>query len=229
MSAIVHGNSRLTSGNVSLVSQSFTYEASGLVRASLEYVALASKRSAVERFFDIDSAPPVFPSAIDRGSLSTQRLYLVSKNMQQQAGLLRINAEYAGALLRANPLKQTERESPAGNFFMSEPFSEGGQGNLINIYSYTYTPIVHSISYVEVAGKSTITLKDPSIEEMYILVSFNSVWWRRAPEIGDNTLTTYSLPRQFFIDILNKIPVSTDEKINYISPSVREINKRWFL
>jgi len=63
--------------------------------------------------FYVDAPPPIWPDSIDRFSLQSQQLYMISRTVEKFAGLVTIKAQYAGALSNAisNPRVSIERQS----------------------------------------------------------------------------------------------------------------------
>lgn len=233
MPALIHTSATMTSKKVALVSQNFTEDDRGLVSASLQFVARASDRSAVDAMFYTDAPPPVWPTYLDRGRLIRRNLFMQSRTISEQYGLLTVDALFLGGRERIVPVITSEFESAVNFFYISEPFelvyqtspfSSITYGNLTSSFGYVYTPNVTSLSFVRIGNIDSFTPIKPQAEEMFSLVAFSS----RLPRRGNNgDLITEEYPKQWFIDLLKNTPVIEDRKTESLTPTVKIINVRY--
>lgn len=218
---------------LALTSQNYTEDDRGLVSASLQFVAKASDRSAVDAMFYTDAPPPIWPTYLDRGRLIGRNLFMQSRTLTEQYGLLTIDALFVGGRERIIPVVTSDFESPVTSINRSEPFSltyrrnensTATYGNLISELSYTYTPRVNNLSFVRVGSIDSFSPVKPQAEDMFELVSFFSY----APTLGQNgELISNTSSRQFFIDILKSVPVIEDRKTEALTPTVKIVSVRY--
>jgi hypothetical protein len=235
MPVLIHTSSGFASAKVVLSAQNYTEDDRGLVSASLQYVAKASNRSAVDALFYTDAPPPIWPTYLDRGRLIGRNLYMQSRTLTEQYGLLTIDALYVGGRERIIPTASSDFESPVSFFygqrsqdlFLYDPLLGINRsfGSRFNYQSYTYTPIVTSLSFVRVAGIDSYTPQKPQTESMYTLTAFDSETWNVvAMEIVKTKGT-----RQNFLDLLNTKPVIEERKTESLTPTVQIITMRYSL
>lgn len=235
MPALLYTSPRMVAKKIALTSQNYTEDDRGLVSVSLQFVAKASDRFAVDGMFYTDAPPPVWPTYLDRGRLIGRNLFMQSRALTEQYGLLTIDASFVGGRERIVPVVTSDFESPVNYFLQSEPYSLqrvdpatgqnlGTYGNLTWSLGYTYTPIVQQLSFVRVGAIDSFAPVKPSVEAMYSLSNFGS----RVPRLGQNgELINYEYPRQYFVDLINNIPVIEDRKIEALTPTVKIINVRY--
>lgn len=243
MPSLVHASSRLTGfPGVALLKQSVSEQVNGLVTVSCDFVCKASNATSVDRLFYPDAPPPVWPSAVNKSYLLSQKLFMVDRSLSQENGLTYVSATYAGGLIRGQEyiFKTQEREGPVTFNFTSEPFSITRQNpenpdnintasNLTSIITYTYMPIVHIYEYVQVGAQTTGTPFPPPAEELYILLSYYSSIPRAAPELGWSGIAFDYYPREYFINQLNGRIMLEDIKFNNLTPSVKEVTRRYYI
>jgi hypothetical protein len=234
MPVIIHTSAGFANNKLVLSAQNYTEDDRGLVSASLQYVAKASNRSAVDAMFYTDAPPPIWPTYLDRGRLIARNLFMQSRSITEQYGLLTIDALFVGGREQIIPTVASDFESPVSYFAQSAPYDLSaydpvlGQvrtvfGNLISYLSYTYTPIVTSLSFVRVGGIDSYTPQKPQTESMYTLVSFDNQGW----QVNGLQLVSIKSPRQFFTDRINGIPVIEDRKTESLTPTVQIITVRY--
>ena len=218
MPSLIHTSSGFANTKVVLSAQNYTEDDRGLVSASLQYVARASDRSAVDAMFYTDAAPPIWPTYLDRGRLIGRNLYMQSRSLSEQYGLLTIDALYVGGRERIVPLITGEFAAPVNFLYQNTMFND-----LVTYIQYTYTPLVTSLSFVKVAGIDSYAPVKPKTEQMYTLVDFDSLAW-----IDNGTsIVSIKQDKQYFIDLINTIPVLEDRKTESLTPTVQIITVRY--
>jgi hypothetical protein len=234
MPALIHTSSGFANAKVVLSAQNYTEDNRGLVSANLQFVAKASNRSAVDAMFYTDSAPPIWPTYLDRGRLIGRNLYMQSRSISEQYGLLTIDTLYVGGRERIVPTITSDFESLVEYSAASEPYEISGYdrdnnlnrvlfGGLVNVLVFSYTPLVTSLSFVRVAGIDSFSPQKPKTEDMYTLVNFFS----QSFNVNGKELIRINQPRQYFIDLINVVPVIEDRKTESLTPTVQIITIRY--
>jgi len=232
MPALLHTSARLDLKKVALTSQNYTEDDRGLVSASLQFVAKASNRSAVDAMFYTDAPPPVWPTYLDRGRLIGRNLFMQSRTLSEQYGLLTVDALFVGGRERIVPVVTSEFESPVNFSYQSEPIEHTRQtpsGPVITTgitdgWGYTYTPKVVSLSFVRVGTIDSFLAVKPKAEDMFTLNSFGS----NVHSWGSNgELIYFSYSKEWFLGLLNLTPVIEDRKTEALTPTVKIINVRY--
>jgi hypothetical protein len=236
MPSIVHSNPALLSG-LALVSQSFTEQPSGLVLVSMEFAGRASKTLSLDKLFYPDAPPPIWPSSVNRDSLLTRRLYMVDRGVEQENGLVRVTANYAGGLARdSERIFRTQTfENEVEVSETSEPFSftfydpenplapPVTTGTYTNSYFYVYKPTNNSFTFVEIGGQTTAVVAPPPITELYSLLLFRGLIFAPRPDKGWAAFGPIETPREYFVDLIESKGIKEDRKSSYITPTVQEV------
>jgi hypothetical protein len=240
MPAVLHTNSVLQGGMV-VTSESVSEQANGLVNVQMEFVYRASNSNRLGKLFYNDAPPPIFPESVQASELLSRKLYMISRSVSRTNGFAYVQAEYAGgyASKRNNVLIYTDRESEQTAGFQTEPFTitrvnpdtgtTAVAGNLINAASYSWIPLVKHYEYVEVGNTAAYSPVAPQLSELYSLTAFSSSIWVPAPELGWSGIKTISYEREWFINQLAFFGVKQDRRPNYITPTVKIIQHRYYI
>lgn len=231
MPALLHTSTRMAAKKVALTRQNYTEDDRGLVSASLQFVAKASDRSAVDGMFYTDALPPVWPTSLDRGRLIGRNLFMQSRTLSEQYGLLTIDALFVGGRERISPVVTSEFESPIKVYVQSEPYEITRQtasgthtyAGITDSWGYTYTPKVVNLSFVRVGTIDSFSPVKPKAEDMFTLNAFDSHLHRW----NSGELAYFSYPEGWFLGLLNNNPVIEDRKTESLTPTVRIITVRY--
>lgn len=232
MPALLHTSTRMGARKVALTSQNYTEDDRGLVSASLQFVAKASDRSAVDAMFYTDAPPPIWPTYLDRGRLIGRNLFMQSRTLTEEYGLLTIDALFVGGRERIVPVVTSDFESPVNFSYRSEPFEITRQtasgpvtyAGITDSWGYTYTPKVVNLSFVRVGTIDSFAPVKPKAEDMFTLNAFGSNLhnWD-----SNGELVYFSYPEGWFLGLLNNVPVIEDRKTESLTPTVRIITVRY--
>jgi hypothetical protein len=213
-----------------------------LILVRLSFVHRNENTGRLNKLFYIDAPPPVFPKSLRPTDLISGRLYMTTRNLSCSNGLTYVTAEYAGGVYsrRNNVVRSVVRESEQTFSFTSqprtvtlqnpnEPFNTVISSNLTDFFSYSWVPLVHSYEYVEIGSMPSYEPTAPPASELYSLTAFSSSIWRNAPELGWGQLKTISYERGWFEDKLSSSAVKEDRKPNFVTPTVKTIQHRFYL
>lgn len=229
MSSVVYQSASMQALRLALVSQSISEEPTGLVTASVGYTTLPEYRNRISPLFVVDNEPPMYPSAISRDELLTNRLYLRDRVIEQSNGLVHISATYVGGLNRGGDYVYCtlEPESDKTVTFISDPFTiqiYNGQGlqssvvdNATNGYTYTFSRIVATYEFVGVGDQFSYTAR--TLPQIAKLSSYSGSFWTNS---GNKPF-----PESFFVGEVAK-RIKQDRKETFQTPLVRTITIRHF-
>lgn len=244
MSATIIGNTTWQTRGLVLTGQSAQEQITGLVNAQLTFTLPASKRATVDRHFVVDAPPPIWPSILSRQDLQGGNLFLVDRSLSIAAGLITIQASYAGVLVRPGTPRYyatTDREGPRTISFLSEPYSIASAdpanptnvqtaGNLTTSLVYTFVPIVYQYQYAILAGHAAPALPDVPLSQYYSLLGFDGGRWVPRPDLHWSAIEYAKWDEAYIRSQIEKQTINTDQRPDYITPTVQLVTvRRYFL
>jgi hypothetical protein len=241
MPAILHTKATLNASGLALVSQSATEQKNGLMNVGLEFVCKTSNSPRLDALFQTDSPPPLWPEGVSRDALIKRQLFMESRSLRHEYGLTYITANYVGGIVRRGGyyLQSSALESPQGftSQFSQTTITQQDPANPTSFSSFTYTPflsykyrpISSTFEFIQVLDEASFTPSQPPVRELYVLVSFSSIFYRRAPQQGWSALESYEWNEDQFRNIIERLPLASDRKENQVTPSVRAVTLRYYL
>jgi hypothetical protein len=244
MSATIIGNTTWQARGLVLTAQSAQEQITGLVNVQLAYTLPAAKRAAIDRYFVVDAPPPVWPSIVNRDDLQARNLFLVDRSLSITAGLVTIQANYAGVLIRAGTPRYyatTERESLRSFSFVSEPttLTRVDPANPTNFNTlsgistslfYTYVPIVYQYQYAILAGHRPPVLPEAPLRDYYSLINFDGGRYVARPDLHWSAVEFAKWDEAYIRNEIEKQTLYSDERPDYVTPTVQLVTlRRYFL
>lgn len=179
MPSIVYTSPSLAANRLAIVSEDASEQANGLVNVAVQYVTTVANRDRAARAFYSDAPPPVFPASVNRDDLQTRNLYMISRSIEQSAGLVYIKADYAGALQRGNSYlvnvgKETKQTTYAwrGSNYGGNPIEGIPQQQFVDYRAtYVWTALVYQYEYAAIGAYSAATAL-PDTRIMSVLEDF---------------------------------------------------------
>lgn len=240
MSATIIGNTTWQTRGLALTGQSAQEQINGLVNVQLTFTLPASKRAALDRHFVVDAPPPVWPSIISRQHLQAGTLFFIDRTFSIAAGLITVQASYAGVLVRPGTPRYyatTDREGPRTVSYLSEPYSLTRvdpanptnfqtASNLTTLWVYTFIPIVHQYEYAILAGHPAPVLPEPTPRDYYSLVGFDGGRWVLRPDLHWSAIEYAKWDEAYIRGEIEKQTLITDQRPNYVTPTVQLITVR---
>ena len=233
MPSIVFKSASLTSNGLALTEQSVSEQATGLLSVSVKYVTTTANRDSLARQFYQDSAPPIFPTMVNRDELQGRTLFLVNRSIDQEHGIVKIKATYVGALLRAlaKPSVTLSRESKYVSFQVVGYYyiAEGVNGAVVGsygAYDYYTAQLTCGVKEYSVAsvGEFENIIQPPTVADLLLGCVFTS----RSVSAG----TTEYDPNAPAKDLVTKyahLAVGSDVSYEFATPTVKVQKSRFFL
>jgi len=246
MPATIIGSSEWNTKGIVLSTQSAQEQVNGLVNVQIQYNIPATKQEQLDRFFYPDAPPPIWPTVVNRAEMLTGNLYMTTRSVDRRNGLVQVDAEYVGGLMRsgfAGYYLWTQNEGQVfGTAWISSATAPTGQAGATLVttngnFSLTGATqvrfrtdiIVHNFEYIEIGGRSAVTL--PEVPRNILL----------RPQPGRSTERAYSVEEILAAPLIlvgegayfNGAELSKQrqetEKYDYLTPQVKVVTKQYFL
>ena len=221
MSSILRQSSSFSGNKIALVSQNSVEEASGLVTVNVGYVTSAANNDYWSGRFTLDSSPPIYPNIINRGMLQRGGLYMSSRSMSKQNGLVEINATYYGALNSARNGKNKEETTKVQTLQWAitfVPITSTFRSKVIT-YSAAITPNL------------TMRFAEPTKYELYVSTLFAKVYGNLALANPGGSATVPVTSQILSLALLNSkyLQVEKEEVNEVLTPSISVRTTRYGL
>jgi len=246
MPATIIGSSEWNTKGIVLSTQSAQEQVNGLVNVQIQYNIPATKQEQLDRFFYPDAPPPIWPTVVNRAEMLTGNLYMTTRSVDRRNGLVQVDAEYVGGLMRsgfAGYYLWTQNEGQVfGSAYIpssTPPTGPAGAGLITTngIISLTGTTlvrfrtdiIVHNFEYVEIGQQSAVAI--PAVERNTLLRPQPGRSIERPHTVEEILNAPVILVGEgaYFKDAEFSRQRQETEKYDYLTPQVKVVTKQYFL
>jgi hypothetical protein len=227
MPSIVHKNQAFATSGIAVVSSNHQEQSNGLVNVGVQYVVDAVRFVENERRFFLDAPPPLLPKSINLNSLQNRSLFMSSRSISQENGLVYVNAEYAGALVRPTPFISADYETRTYSYdIQSTPLSEWGVETVISgdvrnygLDNYIIEARLRILTYETCTIGDTATALFPAPDPASLVV--NAKYLRKyMPNYPVRTFYPPLNPINFLLK-QGHFVTQAEEKVSHVTPTVK--------
>ena len=256
MATTIIGSAEWNTKGIVLTRQTSQEQINGLVNVQLSFAMPATKRERLDRSFVVDAPPPIWPSSINRNDLQARTLFMVDRSIEQANGIVNVNANYAGVLIRPGTPRYyatTDREGPVSWDYQSEPYDvtvvnpvDGSQSrtglNYTTVLNYRYYRIVYQYQYAVLEGFPEPKLPEISKRDLYSLTSYYGYYNAQRPDIHWSAIGPIYYNEDYFRALIeegtinfNAVPgplrvsIESDIRPSFVTPKVKVVTVRKYL
>ena len=237
MAAILVKGSQFSSLGMALSASSCVEQVNGLVEVQARFFVDKSRQAEIDRLFFVDAQPPIDPSCVTKASLLTQRLYMVSRSVTSENGLLAVEASYVGALARpgSRGFFLTVAKGPTVAGFIQQGIGRNEQvlGGTFSqkVFFFDYFVNEITVEFVQIGTVTAAAIPTFTINDVFSLVKMKIATsgtgpFTTAQVLGDMDPRSpnYRVYASFGATLLR-----TEEPASFLTPTVKVAKVRYSL